>query len=188
MPPHQALGLGEGVKGLKKENLLPSKTICLAPGEQEMPREEQQEKVPWERAHFSAGLVGEGSADTGNGEAAAHGGKRLLEVKALSLLPAEPQGLSAAWRTAPSPPTSVALQQSSPLPCSAAPWLSSSGCCSCSPCRAGGGGDAPGAPRIPWDAGTGDARPQRGPQPGGDGAGGQPGVAGSSSPPLLPSP
>lgn len=33
-------------------------------------------------------------------------------------------------------------------------------------------------PHIPWDAGEEDARPQRGPQPGWQGAGRQPGVAG----------
>lgn len=56
-----------------------------------MPKEEQQEKVPWERIRFTTGLVGEGSADTGTKEAAAHGGKHLLKVKALSLLLAKPR-------------------------------------------------------------------------------------------------
>ena len=54
----------------------------LAPGGegQEMPREEQQDKVTQARSWFAAGLVGEGwSAGTGEGETRAPRGKELAQ-------------------------------------------------------------------------------------------------------------
>ena len=64
MSPHQALGLGEDAKRLKKKTCCHLKPLAspLAPGGggQEMPGEEQQGKVIQERTWFTTGLVGEG--------------------------------------------------------------------------------------------------------------------------------
>lgn len=133
----------------------PASPLAPGGGGQEVPREEQQGKAMREVSCFSAGLVGERKSSRQRGERhTSTWGKVPAEGESFqppsnrvqSRAPACSPAL--AWRRTrtPPPPTSVALQQSSPLPCSAARWLSSSGCCSSSPCWAGGGqrwGDVP---------------------------------------------
>lgn len=78
MSPHQALGSSKDTKGAKDHLNPPASPLALGGGRQEMPRDEQQDKIIQERICFTTALVGEES--TGRyrgGETVAPGGKAL---------------------------------------------------------------------------------------------------------------